>query len=1134
MVVKVASYNCKNIRTSAHAVNKLFKVHNCDILLLQETWLFEAQLSLLGEINSEIQYAGKGADHNQPLPPIQMPRGYGGVAVLWTAKLARYVTILKEGSERIQCVELRCRNSSKRRTLVISVYFPCNGYSSSKEDFCACIDELFEIVTKYSPTHDVIIGADLNEDLNKPCSGQRRKHLQNFIHECNMKYTCVAPTFSHPNGIHTSEIDYFLSCGEDRFCSNEKVLLEFSENVSDHVPIVTSINITSCKTVNSKRKAESIKLPPRTNWDKVNTERYEEIVSESMNNVTLSQDTSARVTELCDMMLNASSEASGRKKRCRKKKPKLTVWNTEISDSLKQVRASHRTWVEAGRTPCDASFLEKKKHKSTFRRLCRQAVNIQLTEERDQIMKARCQDSKLFYKLINRQRGKLGGAIVDLNVGSSCYSGTESVLEGFKIHFENLAQQSEDDNFDANYHNHIIQELEAIDVITRCGNPISPVTASEMDQALKSIHKGKSADFYGINIEHVVYGGDKLKAELLDLVNTIFTAGEIPTALKVGVISPVFKNKGQPTDAVNYRGITVLPAICKMVETLLRNRIQTEILSMQNPSQRGFTRGSSPLNAAYILEEYYRDCLDRKFPGHVILVDARAAFDVVSHEHLMRRLFYAGIEDGHWRLIRSLHEDISSVVKMQNIVSEHFNISQGVRQGGILSTDLYKLYINPLLDRLQGTKLGARLGTIVVNNSCCADDVCLMGDTAYDTQVLINITNNFANEERYQLQPKKTVAINLKTKHKGADSADAFTLGETTLNNVDSAQHLGVHRTASVAENADVNVNSNLSKARRALYSLFGAGLHGENGLDPATAIQLFKVYILPVLLYGLELILPSKKLCNKLEIFHKKTLKQILSLPDTVADPTVYILTGLLPIEAVIDLKVLGFFNNLCRQSEDSLEKRILIRQLTVTSDKSHSWARQIPPLLAKYGLGNAFSYIDHPVAKDHWKQSVHTTVESYWKNLVVSQAELYPSLGLLNCCYNPGRVHPILLTSCNSTRDAARMPCRLRLLTGCYTLQSNRARYNQNPVSPLCQVCRQEDEPVRQPFLDRLDETLESLDLLDTVVTVESRVQLVLDYTRILPNYLIASDLAKKIECLCRHLLYSLHKLRLKKLTE
>ena len=45
----------------------------------------------------------------------------------------------------------------------------------------------------------------------------------------------------------------------------------------------------------------------------------------------------------------------------------------------------------------------------------------------------------------------------------------------------------------------------------------------------------------------------------------------------------------------------------------------------------------------------------------------------------------------------------------------------GVRQGGILSTDLYKLYINPLLYRLQDVGIRLKIGNINVNNTGCAD-----------------------------------------------------------------------------------------------------------------------------------------------------------------------------------------------------------------------------------------------------------------------------------------------------------------------------------------------------------------------------------------------------------------------------
>ncbi|KAH3810220.1 hypothetical protein DPMN_138609 [Dreissena polymorpha] len=62
---------------------------------------------------------------------------------------------------------------------------------------------------------------------------------------------------------------------------------------------------------------------------------------------------------------------------------------------------------------------------------------------------------------------------------------------------------------------------------------------------------------------------------------------------------------GVPTEVGNYRGITALPTLCKEIETIIRDIIQDCILNVQNRMQRGFTCESSPLNAAFILEEYY-------------------------------------------------------------------------------------------------------------------------------------------------------------------------------------------------------------------------------------------------------------------------------------------------------------------------------------------------------------------------------------------------------------------------------------------------------------------------------------------------------------------------------------------------
>ncbi|VDI21674.1 Hypothetical predicted protein [Mytilus galloprovincialis] len=84
-----------------------------DIYLLQEHWLFDCQLNMLNEIHSNYIGIGKPVDTNDPLPPIQMPRGYGGVAILWRKELDHLISTVKAGNSRIQCIEIKELNGTK-------------------------------------------------------------------------------------------------------------------------------------------------------------------------------------------------------------------------------------------------------------------------------------------------------------------------------------------------------------------------------------------------------------------------------------------------------------------------------------------------------------------------------------------------------------------------------------------------------------------------------------------------------------------------------------------------------------------------------------------------------------------------------------------------------------------------------------------------------------------------------------------------------------------------------------------------------------------------------------------------------------------------------------------------------------
>ena len=77
----------------------------------------------------------------------------------------------------------------------------------------------------------------------------------------------------------------------------------------------------------------------------------------------------------------------------------------------------------------------------------------------------------------------------------------------------------------------------------------------------------------------------------------------------------------------------------KVQELLIRTILKSLILEKQNGLQRWCAENSSQVNTALILEEYIRDRCDIQAPAYIAFLDAKSAFDVVSHKILMRKLF---------------------------------------------------------------------------------------------------------------------------------------------------------------------------------------------------------------------------------------------------------------------------------------------------------------------------------------------------------------------------------------------------------------------------------------------------------------------------------------------------------------
>ena len=265
------------------------------------------------------------------------------------------------------------------------------------------------------------------------------------------------------------------------------------------------------------------------------------------------------------------------------------------------------------------------------------------------------------------------------------------------------------------------------------------------------------------------------------------------------------------------------------------------------------------------------------------------------HSILFDKLAAKGVTKDIWQIVKNLYQGLSSKVKWISGCSESFPIHQGVKQGGVLSTTLYKTYIDEFLDTLECKRLGFRIGTVFVGSPACCDDIAFLTKSKDELQIMFNEGKQYSEKHRYEIHPTKTNIVDLVNGSKVNDDM-TWNLGDNILSFSDTAVHLGVARAGK--KESDINIDERISLARRTSYSLMNTGLHGANGLSPEVSYQSYKINVIPRLLYGREIIPLNKTQLEKINRYHVKTLRNLQSLPQRTATSAVYLLLGALPIE--------------------------------------------------------------------------------------------------------------------------------------------------------------------------------------------------------------------------------------------
>ncbi|CAC5425416.1 unnamed protein product [Mytilus coruscus] len=409
--------------------------------------------------------------------------------------------------------------------------------SPKKSDFISlreCIDQLFEIIQKYELTHNLVIGGDFNEDISKINNSRRALKLKKLIDECNMKVDFKGPTFINVKGEEISEIYYFIY--KTKVIHKTSRLTDVASNVSDHHPIKITL---PCKFLKKKDILES-NVQSRIRWDKVDINKYINIITQEtpmLKRKLQNQQNSVTTTieQTMEMLSNTAKKCSAQKT-YGKNKLKLKLWNPEIKHTLHQNKIAYKNWKNADRPndPEHPLVIDKKETRKLFRTELRKEENKRKHIERDRIITANTQNKRLWHN-----------------------------------HFKTLAEPIQNSTYDSKHQKLCDVDYQAIKYLCNQASP-RIVTKSELLEAIKSINTGKSEDIFGLSIEHILNAGDDFTDFLLYLVNIIIHDKLIPEIIKLGLLSPIFKNKGSKNDSKNYRGIVVLPILCKIIEYIAR------------------------------------------------------------------------------------------------------------------------------------------------------------------------------------------------------------------------------------------------------------------------------------------------------------------------------------------------------------------------------------------------------------------------------------------------------------------------------------------------------------------------------------------------------------------------------------
>ena len=803
MDLRLSSYNCcglprDRVKLSLRPdLNALFK--EADIIALQETHYSKQNIKYLNSLHDD--FVGIGASKTDESNGVTKGRYPGGVALMWRTNLCKYIKHMDLEVDWCTAIEVVMESNS---FVILNVYLPYQ--SRDNEDlYMEHLGFLNSLLGEINCTNIVLVG-DFNANLGLQGTKLFKNHLLEFCEENSLtissrillpinsySYVC-----SREDMQYYSWLDHVVSSSDFHKCINS-ISMAYDMTDDDHIPVIINLKVECLPDCTESTNSCSEKI----NWDSMdeyNIKKYLNNTDRLLSKLNIPVDalccgdlrcnhTSHRdgiITFFNDIM-DSLSESSKHMLKVSKNYKNKPGWSDYVSDLYKYTREIRCMWLENGAPRQGHLFDELTRSKARFKYAKRYIERNEDMLRKESLAKKHAQsNSKDFWseiRTVNNSKMPLPSSIDN----AKC---PNDILQLWRGHFNNtfncIPKQAHSQSFslDSEYNN-------------------VKVTNTEINDAINSLENNKSCGLDGIHAEHLKYASDRL-IPLLSLCFTgLFVHGILPDSLMSVVLVPIIKNKcGNINSKDNYRPIALASIISKVMERIVLNRIENNLVT--NANQFGFKKGHGTDQCIYVLKEVIQLYKSLNTCLSVCFLDASKAFDRVNHQLLFQKLERRGVPGYILRILVFWYENQNMCVRWGNLLSDSFHVSNGVRQGGILSAYLFNVYIDDLSSRLNKLSIGCVLGDFLINHLMYADDLVLISPSTRGLFKLIAECQRYGIEFDILYNPMKSAVMFFKPASMLNIRMPNFKISNENIKVVHEYTYLGHILTDTLSDDLDI------------------------------------------------------------------------------------------------------------------------------------------------------------------------------------------------------------------------------------------------------------------------------------------------------------------------------------------